>query len=195
MFMADSRFHKELGKQLSFVENSCIAYDQGRIDEAIRIATSLRILFHDTSRSISLLTHLNAKDIRLLSTCSGEIYPNTTFFDGLSAFFLRRGIAPKLGNVSRPTNMLVKDWWEQVVLVRGPQFHLSRKIIVLTAADKDGGAHVDEKLPDEYMQLVRGVWEKISEGETEFISDHHLLCLRQMGYEVLNSPELTQFAA
>jgi hypothetical protein len=91
--------------------------------------------------------------------------------------------------------MPVKGWWEQFVIARGPAFVLSRKIIVLTAANKDGGAHVDDELPEEYLQLIRGVYEKISVGEPEFVSDHHLLYLRQMAYEILNSPELTQLAA
>jgi hypothetical protein len=85
--MTTYRFQHELKKQLSFIENSCMAYDQGQVNEAIRIATSLRILLHDTALSISLLTHLDAKDIRLLSTCRvGEIKPNTIFFDGLAGF-------------------------------------------------------------------------------------------------------------
>src|SRR5687768_15612162 len=183
--MTTYRFQHELKKQLSFIENSCMAYDQGQVNEAIRIATSLRILLHDTALSISLLTHLDAKDIRLLSTCRvGEIKPNTIFFDGLAGFSLG-GPKPKLGNSSSAISMPVKGWWEQFVIARGPAFVLSRKIIVLTAANKDGGAHVDDELPEEYLQLIRGVYEKISVGEPEFVSDHHLLYLRQMGYEIL----------
>ncbi len=63
-------------KQLGFLRHSCESFDQGYNDEAIRIVTVLRVLMHDTTdrkgrpRSVSLLTHLGAKDkIWLGSTC------------------------------------------------------------------------------------------------------------------------------
>jgi hypothetical protein len=69
--MPDKQWFKDqLTKQLGFLRRSCESYDQGYKDEAIRIATVLRVLFHDTGRSTSLLTHLKAKDnIWLRSTC------------------------------------------------------------------------------------------------------------------------------
>lgn len=39
----------------------------------------------------------------------------------------------------------VADWWEQVVYVSGNRIKASRRDLVLAAADKDGGAHVDKK--------------------------------------------------
>jgi hypothetical protein len=68
---------------------------------------------------------------------------------------------------------------------------MSRAVIALTAANKDGGAHVDTELPPEYATLDEGVWVSSRDGR---IGDHHLLYLRQMGYEVLNSPKLVAIA-
>ena len=42
-----------------------------------------------------------------------------------------------------------EEWWEMIV-VRIDDKVLSRKDIVLKMANKDGGAHIDTKLPKEY---------------------------------------------
>jgi hypothetical protein len=62
------RFQKKLREQLGFLERSCQMYDEGHIEEAIRIAGTLRTLIHDTGKSTSLLKHMNATGIRLWST-------------------------------------------------------------------------------------------------------------------------------
>jgi hypothetical protein len=193
--MAESRFHQQLRQQLTFVQNSCDAYDRGQIEEAIRIGTSLRVILHDTRNSISLLTHLGSKDIDLLSTCPvQEIKANTIFFDCFSGFSAQ-GVKPKLGVTSSKIGLPALDWWDQIVIGRNPDQYLTRKVIALTAANKDGGAHVDAKLPDEYNQLIHGIWGKLSLEGTFPLADQHLLCLRQMGYEILNSPHLVKLAA
>jgi hypothetical protein len=74
------RFQKELKKQLGFLERSCQMYDEGHIDEAIRIATILRTLINDTGRSISLLKHLNGTGIRLWSTTHSAPAGATVYF-------------------------------------------------------------------------------------------------------------------
>ena len=62
-------FRQKLREQLGFLERSCGAFDAGYHDEAIRIAQCIRVLMRDTRTQTSLLTHLNARDINLLSIC------------------------------------------------------------------------------------------------------------------------------
>src|SRR5208283_1964913 len=76
-----SDFKKDLGMHLKFLRSSAAAFDSGQTDEAIRMAVSMRVLLHDTKASTSLLTHLKAKNIPLLST-SAYISPNTFFSHG-----------------------------------------------------------------------------------------------------------------
>jgi hypothetical protein len=191
--MSNDRFRKKLREQLTFIETSCTVYDAGNRSEAVRIGTSLRVLLHDTSTSTSLLTHLGAKQVQMLSTCpvnvTGPSGHPPMAFDGLAAFSAR-GILPKLGMSSTKIELSANEWWEQVVFIAGDG--VTRKIIALAAANKDGGAHVDSDLPQEYERLVEGVWARFGGGQ---IADHHLLYLRQMGYEVLNSPKLIALAA
>ena len=84
--MTANHFQIQLGRQLGFIERSCRDFDAGHKDEAIRIATSLRVLFHDTNNATSLLTHLKAKQIKLLATIadvdSNPIYQLTVGFTG-----------------------------------------------------------------------------------------------------------------
>jgi hypothetical protein len=77
-------------------------------------------------------------------------------------------------------------WWTQMVMAYDGEC-LTRKEIVLVAANKDGGAHVDDELPAKYKRLVKGYYQT---EDGRFFANHNALCLRQMGYEMLNSPKL-----
>jgi len=204
------RFTEHLRRQLAFLKRSADAYDAGYQDEAIRIATSIRVLLHDTNRCTSLLTHLSARDITLLSTCkdpqpivngSDPFYAGMRlrFFNGM-AMFGNGGYRPKLGDGSTHVHLAVSDWWNQTVYILDPTTWLSRKSIVLAVSDKDGGAHVDERLTPEYETLITPGSLGVLIGEREGqrvevpIADGHFLALRQMAYELLHSEDLVALA-
>jgi hypothetical protein len=48
-------FRAHLKRQLGYLERSCASYDSGYKDEAIRIATIIRVLMHNTGATTSLL--------------------------------------------------------------------------------------------------------------------------------------------
>src|SRR5215210_4761385 len=77
------RYQQELKKQLGFLRRSCQWYDNGEVDEAIRIAVPIRTIIHDTSRSTSLLTHLNATGIKLWSSVLQDVTEGTSMFHGM----------------------------------------------------------------------------------------------------------------
>lgn len=54
----ESRYKKLLGSHIGFIERSSKLYDSGYEDEALRLATSMRVILHDTGSCTSLLTHL-----------------------------------------------------------------------------------------------------------------------------------------
>ena len=88
----------------------------------------------------------------------------------------------------------LQDWWTQVVGIDpNVGVRLTRREIVLAASNKDGGAHID-KLPQEYAHLARpGYFEQVTDLGDPFI-EAHCTALRQMAYELLNSPALVQIA-
>ena len=201
--MADATdFRQHLKRQLGFLERSCASYDAGHKDEAIRIATIIRVLVHNTKASTSLLKHLNATTINLLSTTT-EPSPQTVSFVGLGMMRVGGGKSeyfPQLGDgppINQPVPM--SKWWDQVVMVLNGQ-RISRRDIVLAAANKDGGAHVDSKLSAEYEALAKygavGTFVYQTQGQRVEapIQDAHLVSLRQLGYELLHSPELLKLA-
>jgi hypothetical protein len=208
--MTPNRFQIQLGKQLGFIERSCRDYDAGYKDEAIRIATALRVLFYDKNKCTSLLNHLKATQIKLLATLadigSDPIYQmplgvkGTVGKDDWSAIpYLDR--APIQGFIP------YQDWWDKEILFRRIiGFGITRRDLVRSAANKDGGAHVDRELDPQYERVSGGFWNitfchtdettnlPIGDPEAVVVRYTHLAALRQLGYEVLNSPELTNLA-
>lgn len=59
--LAASDFEAQLVQQMGWLERSCRDFDSGHHDEAIRIATTIRVLVYDGPNSTSLLTHLGIK--------------------------------------------------------------------------------------------------------------------------------------
>ena len=188
------RLKDKLREQLSFIETSTVAYDQGRRHEALRIGTALRVLFHQTAQSASLLSQLNAEHVQLLST-AGADEPNagTILFEGLARITSGPDhFIPKLGDGIKYANLPVEQWWNQAVLV-ADCVRYSRKALALMAANKEGGAHVDPSLPSEHQKLVDGFWQvslRKDRTDMSLIPNHHYVYLRQLGFEVLTSSQL-----
>ncbi len=194
-------FHSHLADQLAFIKTSCDRYDEGHVREGVRIATSLRILFHQTTRSTSLLSHLGVSNIALLSTC-GVPKPGQQFFPAMTDILLdptnkRMEYVPKL-HVSYERTAPFNDWWfrEIVYLSKSDRLRITRKDLVLGAANTDGGAHVDAALEPCYERVLEGLGWSMTVNPDNEPSEYvpckhgHLAALRQMGYEVLHSPDL-----
>jgi hypothetical protein len=87
-------------------------------------------------------------------------------------------------------------WWdtEMVFFVEGRKF--KRRQLVLDAANKDGGAHVDDSLAPDYKCLLEGEYFTLgvkppSGTEAKYPTRFaHVAALRQIAHEVLNSPDL-----
>lgn len=192
---------EQLKKQTEFLASSCELYDLGRVNEAIRIATSLRVLFHDTAKSTSLIQHAGVKKLWLLSTCD-DIPKHAEFFPNLTKLQLNPQAAlaefiPKLDTAATKRIVPLSTWWGQdvVYLHRSANVRVRRRDLVLMAANKDGGAHVDTTVPQEYQEILEGLgWAIILDPEsnprTIKFKNAHLSALRQMAFEVLNSPAL-----
>jgi hypothetical protein len=117
------RYQQELKKQLGFLRRSCQWYDEGEIDEAIRIAVPIRTIIHDTRNSTSLLTHLNAKGIKLWSSIQGAP-ENAVWYQGMGLhkrwmYGNRAGASygPSFDDVPEMVLLPVSEWWNQIVYV------------------------------------------------------------------------------
>lgn len=211
------RFLQRLADQLNFLTSSCQQYDRGHKYEAIRIAQALRILFHDTKSSTSILTHIGSKDKVWLKASSEGASPNALEYYGMGILAIEvkddgvatRKFEPALQREGIPhTALPIRYWWDTEVLVSTSMhplrvaarshyepIRLKRSDIILNTANKDGGAHVDDNLPPEYEWLTSAgalaMFEvPINDQQLEPLADVHYVFLRQMAYEVLNSPDL-----
>jgi hypothetical protein len=190
-----TEFAEQLARHLGFIRKSAEAFDAGERDEALRIAVSLRVLFHDTKNSVSLLTHLKLKNkVFVLSTLHpGCVYdPKTGHWTAVIAMWVSPtdGVVPPLNKTPRHEMIPAQAWWIEPVLHRGTT--ITRKDVILAAANQDGGAHVDAAPDLTTLELVKGVGSIRPAGSDHDIplSNQHFPMLRQFAYEVLNSPSM-----
>lgn len=200
--MADQYNHGELKdhlkEQIEFLIASCRAYDSGFEGEAKRLATTIRVLLHDTQTSHSLLKHMSKKDMKFYSHAGVHNKKNLLSHMGLVLMKMGNGSAeylPILDNAppfhyTQP-KMVFNAWWNQTVIVDQQKNSFSRKDLVLNVANKDGGAHIDQKLDKKYAALTRFNsigWTFVSQGqEKEFSTKLELATLRQIAHELLYS--------
>lgn len=203
-------FRAQLIRQLGFIQYLCSGYDIGFIDLAILIATRLRVTFnHGSGSQKSLLQHLKASRTKMLTSTEGfSGGPRGSQHFGLGSFrstsdgtSTTGSYGPKLGNSFTHEEISFHRWWkEQIVVVLDEDTQLTRMDIVLAATNTDGGAHVGRELPQKYHKLAASgvigelvVQDSAGERRTP-IENLHFKALRQIGYEVLHSPELLKLA-
>lgn len=199
-------FTRKLREQLDYIQASCQAYDDGNASEAVRVAISLRIIFYNKGKSVSLLAHLGSPSIKIMSVAEDIDRPDR-FFAGLTTLrihptALQQEFMPKLGAASVKRIVPVDQWWEQDIVFQDPnkRFTINRKDLVLAAANKDGGAHVDAMLNERYQFIEQGAGWSMNvnppNGSSIVVraTNGHLASLRQMGWEALHSPELLRLS-
>src|SRR5438128_453345 len=153
-------FIEQLREHLEFLKRSCRDFDAGHYGEGRRMAVSLRVLFHDTNHSTSLLTHLGIKgSARLVSTF--EIGHKRGGPGVLSVFIPvwvdgtgRR--QPPLDDSARRDLIPANEWWNEVIM--STNYRLCRKDVILAAANQDGGAHVDANPDPENPRIGSRSW-------------------------------------
>src|SRR5258705_12588119 len=61
-------------------------------------------------------------------------------------------------DLSNTEETLLGKWWKRPCIIattsEGRTIHFSRRDIILTLADKEGGTHVDEKLREDYRRYI-----------------------------------------
>ncbi|KJS02656.1 MAG: hypothetical protein VR65_04770 [Desulfobulbaceae bacterium BRH_c16a] len=130
-------------------------------------------------------------DIRLLTTCSTAPLPAGLAIMDCVSIMTMNGMKPCLSTSRFTREVPIIDWWEQVVLVTGPKQKHSRKSIILATANKDGGSHIDGNITPKFKILKDGFWTFEKGNISEELTDYHFIGIRQFGYEIINSHELT----
>lgn len=205
----EARLGEKLREQLGFLHRSAKAFDEGHEEEGLRLATVMRVLFHDTFNkrtgkpiSAALMTQLAMSDSVMLST------PRTDLADWRDFLSVRidlkspspTALIPRLDlqlvEVSLPT------WWGTDSVTNADGTSVSRRRLICSAANKDGGAHVDPKLERFYEELMKGAWSlgitgdltydgppPFEQGITHYPKNGHLELIRQFAFEVLTTAQ------
>ncbi len=190
-----------LQDQVMSLKRSSEGFDTGDEFEAPRIASAIRLLVHDTKNSNSLLTQLSKKNIEFYETSTDAYSDNPLTFNGILGILITpegpKYLAP-LDDVPPPgpTWAQFDDWWNRVIFVDKSKQTMTRRDLVLSVADQDGGAHVDAKLNPTYADLSRR--NSIGWTSTDFqgtqieMGGPEKAALRQLAHEVLKSldPEM-----
>jgi hypothetical protein len=188
-------------EQINFIKNSSSAYDNGQHSESKRIATNIRVLLHDTKNSISLASQLNKKN-NMLFWSSASLYTPSNLLSSFSLLIMSmtpEGISyvPALTNVKGRTFYYdFDDWWNEVVF-DDKQSILTRRDVILTAADQDGGAHVDPKINEDYARISKDNslgWTFVSsDGTSSFpLTNPVYATVRQIACELLHSISISE---
>ena len=151
---------------LELIETLCACYDNtGKDIISLSISTAIRVLVHDTNKSVSLLTHLEKKEIEFISTNVANVANDK---DPIHLGLVRKinvGVNDGIGGEAKywplcdnryfsspkeRRSINFKQWWELEKIFKSENLVLTRKDLVLTIANKDGGAHFDTRVQEKY---------------------------------------------
>jgi hypothetical protein len=209
---------EQLEQQVSFLVDSCHAYDNGNFAQAKMMSAIIRTIVKDPepnpnnkrkSNTVSLLTHLKKKE-------NMKFY-NTGFEAKKAKINLNLvGIVTvpcKLPTITKQTDniylplfetsqqvdlrwLTFDDWWKSEIIVSETESFTSiftRKRIVLTMAEQDGGNHVDAKgkVDKEYLELATAAKTYFNHvdpsGNESPIINLHFALVRQIAHELVKS--------
>jgi hypothetical protein len=189
-----------LKDQIGFILNSSRQYDEGNVSEAKNLAIHLRILLHDNRFSTSVLSQLNMKDIEFYDSVPDidDSKDHALYDCSLSYIHIttkgERKYVPYLDDIplSRDKQKSKFDhWWTKTILIDTKGNKFSRKDLVLSVANQDGGAHVDPNINDKYAGLSRNNtmgWEVTIDGKTTNLDNEPVFpSIRQIAHEVVKS--------
>jgi hypothetical protein len=214
---------KKLLEQLDLLIQAAESYDRGKNTQALHIATILRTLFSPTKKGkgpLFRILRIVQREILLDSTIPpfnkpplmliglvdyvvrkghGEVVPHLDGDQHPEGEMLRFGsiVAADGGKSSFEINLVyqrpLKKWLKEAIFILSPKHLISRQYLFETAANQDGGAHVDTELDPLYDRL-----KSLGGTNVEFrltpdapplrFSDVPYPALRQIAFEVITSP-------
>ena len=167
------------------------------------MASSIRVILHNTDKSHSLLSQLGLEAISFFDSCLidgvPEDYEQVKRLGSYAGLFGigvgERGTTyvPYLDEIpgDKPRVASYEDYWDRIVFHDKKNSTFTRKQIVLVVVNKDGGAHVDPELDQKYVDLARNNslgWEGSTNGQQhEAPEGAELAAIRQIAHEILRT--------
>jgi hypothetical protein len=145
-----------LKEQYKRLVNAVDGFYAGEEFQALNIAVTLRVLVHKTRKSHPLLGRLERKYWDLTIQHS-PLNPNVILNVPISLHISGDGGTRVIrSRFAGPNYQLVpmSQWWKNDYQALGT-IRLSKEQIVLNAANRTGGAHVDDTVPDAHVTLAQ----------------------------------------
>ncbi len=194
---------KQLDLQLDLLGVLSDLYDQGQTVVAKSMASSIRVIFHNTDKSHSLLSQLDLERTDFFDSCLIDGIPKDyEQVKSLGSYVGLFGIGvgkeettfvPYLDDIpgSDPRHAPYDEYWNRIVFHDKNNETFTRKEIVLAVANKDGGSHVDPELDQKYVDLARNNslgWEGSANGQEHAPpKGAELAAMRQIAHEILRT--------
>lgn len=154
--------NEQWNDQINFIQESIRAFDNGNEKEARRLATAIRVMFHDSRESLSIYNQLikwSGKDMIFKSIT--DIYSPANLISSWLQLALQqsKGGLRYIPNLDESVNgriffMDFDDWWNQIIF-DDKKNYFTRRDVVLFVANKDGGAHLDSEIKESYANIVK----------------------------------------
>jgi len=192
---------KQWKDQIEFISRSCEGFDSGLYSESKRIAVSLRILFHNTRSSQSLFSQLGYSN-NFLFWSSGGLYTPSNLLSSWSLLYYKNSgtetvYFPILMEKTGRTFFLeLDDWWNEIIF-DDKKYFMTRKDVILSVADQDGGAHVDPEFNESYSNITKNNslgFLSDNEGNVFQTNNPIYASIRQIACEVLFSWEISKLS-
>lgn len=171
---------------LEILIDICEQYDNGKYKQAKMLAVNIRTLVHQTGSSTSLLTHLERQETMKFYNTVNRI-KNAVYYLGMGMPAQMRSL--NVVSINRVENTFVpifkpaqlfspkwlsfEEWWCQTIIVSS-EASFTRKEIVLTMVNKDGGGHYDKKVEEKYYNLAKGITSMLYATNASIEDDPHV---------------------
>ena len=202
---------QQLGYEvITYLQRLCDDYDNGNTFAIVLVAVLLRTLLKTKGDTKSVLHQLGQDSISFFDTripegsfsywtFSANICNHTfiaqNVYGGLLSKLVTNGerglnldYQPLL-NKNRDSQMLSFNDWYTAIVFKDQKFELSREDCINIVADKDGGAHLDKRIPAKYSCFREPTaLQFIIDGQIAVFNQNPVyVSLRQIAWEVLES--------
>jgi hypothetical protein len=153
---------ERLGELRHLLRKSVADLCAGDLAEALRIATTIRVMVHETGSSKPLLKQIvpNYLDLKIQDWPDAKPEPGPPGTHAVIALHVpvsmnitEHGVFLNPDLNGFPTS-IVGRWWARPSLILPNMGSMSRKEVVLGLANNEGGAHVDTEITRKYEQLL-----------------------------------------
>lgn len=158
-------YRNALNEQRHLLKTAIQGMAAGDLAQALHVATTIRVLVHETGASKPLLKHLDGNYLEMpilertpeTASATPPGVKAITYYCPVSAQIK----APE-GTVSLITELKIEDhtisklgaWWANACMMLPGIGPVTRREVILGLSNKEGGAHVDADIPEKYKNLL-----------------------------------------